>query len=91
VGLIDELPAGAAARNAAGWEDCIDRLAGAQPAPNAWQTNFAIYRAAFEPAVGPQEGPLAGYTGSSTWPESGARSEEHAERDHRRRQRRRPA
>jgi uncharacterized protein YndB with AHSA1/START domain len=62
--LIDELPAGAAARNAAGWEDCLDHLAGAQPAPGAWQTNFAIYRAAFEPAVGPQEGPPAGYKGN---------------------------
>ena len=26
--LVDELPAGAAARNAAGWDTCLDRLAG---------------------------------------------------------------
>jgi len=62
--LIDELPGGAAARNAAGWDDCLDRLAGLQPAPDAWQTHFAAYSAAFEPLVGPQEGPPAGYKGS---------------------------
>jgi uncharacterized protein YndB with AHSA1/START domain len=32
--LIDELPAGAAARNAASWEQCLDRLAGREPAPD---------------------------------------------------------
>lgn len=54
--LIDELPASAAARNAAGWEACLDRLAGLDP-PNAWQPHFEAYVAAFEPLVGPQEGP----------------------------------
>jgi uncharacterized protein YndB with AHSA1/START domain len=53
--LVDELPADAAARNAAGWENCLDRLAGLEPAPDAWQTQFERYAAAFEPAVGPQE------------------------------------
>src|SRR5262249_57441881 len=33
--LIDELAASAAARNAAGWDTCLDRLAGVEPAP--WQ------------------------------------------------------
>jgi uncharacterized protein YndB with AHSA1/START domain len=61
--LVDELPAGAAARNAAGWETCLDRLAGLDPAPNAWQPRFERYVAAFEPAIGPQEGPPAGYKG----------------------------
>jgi uncharacterized protein YndB with AHSA1/START domain len=61
--LIDELPAGAAARNAAGWEDCLDRLAGRTPAEGAWQQRFQAYAAAFEPALGPQEGPPAGYKG----------------------------
>jgi uncharacterized protein YndB with AHSA1/START domain len=61
--LIDELPPGAAARNAAGWDECLDRLTGAAPAPDAWKTRFARYSAAFEPALGLQEGPPAGYKG----------------------------
>lgn len=61
--LIDELPASAAARNAAGWEDCLDRLAGLEPAPDAWRQRFQTYAAAFEPTLGSQEGPPAGYKG----------------------------
>jgi uncharacterized protein YndB with AHSA1/START domain len=61
--LIDELPPGAAARNAAGWETCLDRLAGIDPAPDAWQPRFERYAAAFEPTLGPQQGPPAGYKG----------------------------
>lgn len=61
--LIDELPAGAAARNAAGWEACLDKLAGLEPAEGAWQQRFDRYAAAFEPELGPQEGPPAGYKG----------------------------
>jgi uncharacterized protein YndB with AHSA1/START domain len=61
--LIDELPAGAAARNAAGWDTCLDRLAGLDPAPDAWQPRFEAYATAFEPALGPQEGPPTGYKG----------------------------
>jgi uncharacterized protein YndB with AHSA1/START domain len=53
--LVDELPPDSAARNAAGWENCLDRLAGLEPAPGEWQERFAHYTAAFEPAVGPQE------------------------------------
>jgi uncharacterized protein YndB with AHSA1/START domain len=53
--LIDELPPGAAARNAAGWERCLDRLAGLEPAPDGWQPLFERYAAAFEPTLGPQE------------------------------------
>jgi uncharacterized protein YndB with AHSA1/START domain len=53
--LIDELPASAAARNAAGWDTCLDRLAGLEP--GEWQPRFDAYAAAFEPALGPQEGP----------------------------------
>jgi uncharacterized protein YndB with AHSA1/START domain len=60
--LIDELPAHAAARNAAGWETCLDRLAGL----DAWQPHFERYAAAFEPALGPQEGPPAGYKGDQS-------------------------
>jgi uncharacterized protein YndB with AHSA1/START domain len=61
--LIDELPPSAAARNAAGWEQCLDRLAGIVPDADAWQPRFEAYAAAFEPELGPQEGPPAGYKG----------------------------
>jgi len=61
--LIDELPAGAAARNAAGWESCLDKLAGRAPAADSWKQRFERYSAAFEPTLGPQEGPPAGYKG----------------------------
>jgi uncharacterized protein YndB with AHSA1/START domain len=54
--LVDELPADSAARNAAGWENCLDRLAGFEPASDAWQARFERYAAEFEPALGPQEG-----------------------------------
>jgi uncharacterized protein YndB with AHSA1/START domain len=53
--LVDELPADAAARNAAGWENCLDRLAGLEPAPDAWQSRYERYIAAFEPVLGTQE------------------------------------
>lgn len=61
--MTDELAAPIAARNAAGWHLCLDRLAGNAPAPgeDAWRRLFAAYRAAFEPALGPQEGPPAGF------------------------------
>jgi uncharacterized protein YndB with AHSA1/START domain len=62
--LIDELPAGAAARNAAGWELCLDRLAGLNPKPDAWRRHFDAYVAAFEPALGPQEEPPAEHRGA---------------------------
>ncbi len=61
--LIDELPAPGAARNAAGWETCLDRLAGLDPAPTAWQPRFEAYAASFAPVLGPQEGPPSGYKG----------------------------
>jgi uncharacterized protein YndB with AHSA1/START domain len=61
--LIDQLAPGVAARNAAGWDDCLDRLAGRPGAPDAWKTRFAAYSAAFAPELGPQEGPPAGYEG----------------------------
>jgi uncharacterized protein YndB with AHSA1/START domain len=52
--LIDELPPDAAARNAAGWEQCLDRLAGIEPEPDGWQPRFERYATTFEPALGPQ-------------------------------------
>lgn len=53
--LIDELPAGGAARNAAGWETCLDRLAGVEADRDPWEARFERYAAAFEPTLGPQE------------------------------------
>ena len=61
--LTDELPADAASRNAAGWEMCLDRLAGLEPDSDAWRTHFDGYVAAFEPVLGPREGPPAGHKG----------------------------
>ena len=52
--LVDELPPDAAARNAAGWEQCLDRLAGIEPEPDGWQHRFELYAASFEPGLGPQ-------------------------------------
>ena len=45
--LIDELPASAAARNAAGWDSCLDRLQGREPAGDAWRSRFDVYSASF--------------------------------------------
>lgn len=61
--LLNELGPDIAARNAAGWEVCLDRLAGLDPDANAWQPLFEAYTVAFEPTLGPQEGPPAGYKG----------------------------
>jgi uncharacterized protein YndB with AHSA1/START domain len=58
--LTEELGAGAAARNAAGWEACLDRLEhGAEREP--WQQRFDRYATQFEPLLGHQEGPPDGY------------------------------
>jgi uncharacterized protein YndB with AHSA1/START domain len=61
--LINELPKSAAARNAAGWETCLDRLTGLEPPTDAWRRSFEDYTKAFEPQLGPQEGPPEGYKG----------------------------
>jgi len=58
--LTDELPPSWAARNAAGWELCLDRLAGLVPGEDAWRPRFELYSARFEPAIGAQEGPPSG-------------------------------
>ena len=59
--LIDQLPANAAARNAAGWDTCLDRLVGLDPAPDAWKGRFEAYAAAFSSELGAQDGPPDGY------------------------------
>ena len=62
--LIDKLPAEAAARNAAGWDICLDRLAGRAADPDGWKRRFDAYAAEFEPVIGPQAGPPAEYKGN---------------------------
>lgn len=58
--LTEELSANIAARNAAGWETCLDRLEhGAEEEP--WKTRFDRYVVAFEPTLGHQDGPPEGY------------------------------
>jgi uncharacterized protein YndB with AHSA1/START domain len=64
--LRNELDAPSAARNAAGWEDCLDRLTGKAAATGAWKAHFEEYRARFEGTLGPQEGPPAGYREPNT-------------------------
>lgn len=54
--LVDELPASHAARNAAGWAVCLDRLAGVTPEEDSWRPRFDRHVAEFEPIVGKQEG-----------------------------------
>jgi uncharacterized protein YndB with AHSA1/START domain len=61
--LIDELEPPHAARNAAGWDDCLDLLTGVAKPAGGWQDRFARYAAAFSPELGPQEGPPQGYKG----------------------------
>jgi uncharacterized protein YndB with AHSA1/START domain len=57
--LVDELPPETAARNAAGWDDCLDLLAGRDP--GEWQLRFEAYAEKFAPELGPQAGPPPEY------------------------------
>lgn len=54
--LTEELGANHAARNAAGWEVCLDRLVNGGDGGD-WQPRFERYVAAFEPTLGHQDGP----------------------------------
>jgi uncharacterized protein YndB with AHSA1/START domain len=58
--LTEELSANAAARNAAGWEACLDRLELGQES-EPWQPRFDRYASEFEPVLGHQDGPPEGY------------------------------
>ncbi|MBV8431180.1 MAG: SRPBCC domain-containing protein [Solirubrobacterales bacterium] len=67
--LTEELGASIAARNAAGWETCLDRLEASternqnresEPPRPDWQARFDHYVRVFEPILGPQQGPPAG-------------------------------
>lgn len=55
--FTDELDAPTAARNAAGWEVCLELLAGRRPAADLWRSRFDRYVEALVPPLGPQEGP----------------------------------
>jgi uncharacterized protein YndB with AHSA1/START domain len=59
--LFNELDPSGASRNAAGWDDCLDKLVGLGVKPDAWQIHFDHYRHDFKPVLGPQDGPPAGY------------------------------
>jgi uncharacterized protein YndB with AHSA1/START domain len=58
--LTEELSANAAARNAAGWDACLDRLQHGQEREH-WKARFDRYTAEFAPVLGHQDGPPAGY------------------------------
>ncbi len=54
--LTEELGASIAARNAAGWDACLDRLVlGHERMP--WRERFDRYVSEFEPVLGHQDGP----------------------------------
>ncbi|HUI03306.1 MAG TPA: SRPBCC domain-containing protein [Acidimicrobiales bacterium] len=57
----DVLSGPTAARNAAGWDVCLERLVGRAPAAGAWRPLFEHYAARFSPLLGPQEGPPPGF------------------------------
>src|ERR1700757_3220080 len=51
--LSDQLQASWAARNAAGWDDCLDRLAGLPGGDEAGAPRLAVYSSPFAPGIGP--------------------------------------
>jgi uncharacterized protein YndB with AHSA1/START domain len=54
--LTEQLGAAHVARNAAGWEVCLERLV-AGTVGEDWAPRFERYRLAYEPLLGPQDGP----------------------------------
>jgi len=55
--FTDELDQKIAARNAAGWDVCLEHLCGRTIRDDLWRERFERYVATFVPVVGPQEGP----------------------------------
>jgi len=55
--LTDELDPSIAARNASGWEVCLDMLEKKPTEPDVWKVHFERYVEAFVPILGDQEGP----------------------------------
>ncbi|HWB67448.1 MAG TPA: SRPBCC domain-containing protein [Mycobacteriales bacterium] len=58
--LTEELSANHAARNAAGWESCLDRLEHGVEREE-WKARFDHYVEAFAPTLGRQDGPPEGH------------------------------
>ena len=58
--LTEELSANHAARNAAGWDACLDRLAARRGGRDPGRQRFDRYAATFEPVLGHQDGPPEG-------------------------------
>jgi hypothetical protein len=58
--LTEELGANIAARNAAGWEICLQRLESGTSS-DAWKSRFDHYVTVFQPVLGPQAGPPDGH------------------------------
>ena len=54
--LTEELARSAAARNAAGWEVCLERFVDGVVGQD-WRSRFERYTARFEPVLGLQDGP----------------------------------
>ena len=63
--LTDELPPSTAARNAAGWDTCLDQLVGLSPSSEAWQPRFEVYVDGVRADPRPPGGPPEGYKGES--------------------------
>jgi uncharacterized protein YndB with AHSA1/START domain len=57
--LTEELSPNHAARNAAGWDSCLDRLQ-QRVDGDSWKVRFERYVASFEPVLGHQDGPPEG-------------------------------
>jgi uncharacterized protein YndB with AHSA1/START domain len=57
--LTEELSPNHAARNAAGWDSCLDRLQ-QRVDGDSWKVRFDRYVASFEPVLGHQDGPPEG-------------------------------
>ncbi|HLM18645.1 MAG TPA: SRPBCC domain-containing protein [Acidimicrobiia bacterium] len=58
--LTEELGASIAARNAAGWDACLDRLERGDDG-EPWKVRFDHYVKLFEPTLGHQDGPPDGF------------------------------
>lgn len=54
--LTEQLGAARAARNAAGWEVCLERLVDGSVG-EGWAPRFRRYSTAYAPLLGPQDGP----------------------------------
>jgi uncharacterized protein YndB with AHSA1/START domain len=61
--LTDELAAAWSARNAAGWDVCLERLEDRSIQDDFWRARFSHYVDAFVPVLGPQDDPSESHQG----------------------------